>query len=113
MKTLKSGSRQSIEAFDALGMEVHITEMALRNYEEAYADEHVAFYGKMFEMLAGINEQLGHDALTSVTIWGVNDVTPNAWNEYTWKLNGTRSGILTEQGQIKTSFDAMYDALAE
>ena len=110
---LITNTRQSIEAFDSLGMEVHITEMALRNYEEAYEADHVAFYGKMFEMLARVNEELGHNALTSVTIWGVSDVTPNAWNLYTWKLNGTLSGILTEKGQIKTSFDAMYDALFE
>lgn len=67
----------------------------------------------MFDMLAKVNQELGHNALTCVTIWGVSDVTPNAWNEYTWKLNGTWAGILTEKGQIKTSFDAMYDALAE
>ena len=110
---LITNTRQSIEAYDALGMEVHITEMALRNYEEARLDDHAAFYGKMFDMLAKVNQELGHNALTCVTIWGVSDVTPNAWNEYTWKLNGTWAGILTEKGQIKTSFDAMYDALAE
>ena len=49
--------------------------------------------------------------LTSVTIWGVRDETPNPWNTYSWKLNGTLGGILTEKGEIKTSFDAMYDAL--
>ena len=40
-----------------------------------------------------------------------SDVTPNSWNLYTWKLNSTLGGILTEKGEIKTSFDAMYDAL--
>ena len=49
--------------------------------------------------------------LTDVTIWGVSDVTPNAWNTYSWKLNSTFGGILTEQGEIKTAFDAMYDTL--
>ena len=108
---LIDNTRQSIEAFEKMGLEVHITEMALRNYEKDKDAQHAAFYGKMFEMLAGINEKLGRNVLTCVTIWGVNDVTPNAWNEYTWKLNGTFGGILTEKGEIKTSFDAMYDAL--
>ena len=109
---LIANTRASIRAFADLGMEVHITEMALRNYEASRDAEHAAFYGRMFEMLRDINRELGRDVLTSVTIWGVSDVTPNAWNEYTWKLNGTFGGILTEKGEIKTSFDAMYDALA-
>ena len=108
---LISNTKASIRAFADLGMEVHITEMALRNYEEAHIQDHAAFYGKMFSMLRDVNREIGRDALTCVTIWGVSDVTPNARNEYTWKLNGTLSGILTEDGRIKTSFDAMYDAL--
>ena len=109
---LIDNTRASIQAFAGMGMEVHITEMALRNYEEAHIADHAAFYGQMFDMLGKINGELGRDALTCVTIWGVSDVTPNNWNLYTWKLNGTLSGILTEDGRIKTSFDAMYDALA-
>ena len=108
---LISNTKASIRAFAELGMEVHITEMALRNYDETKAAEHAAFYGKMFSMLGGINRELGKNALTCVTIWGVSDVTPNSWNLYTWKLNSTLGGILTEKGEIKTSFDAMYDAL--
>ena len=108
---LITNTKASIEAFAALGMEVHITEMALRNYDESRLADHAAFYGKMFRMLGSINQALGRDVLTCVTIWGVSDVTPNAWNTYSWKLNSTFGGILTEQGEIKTAFDAMYDAL--
>ncbi len=110
---LISNTRASITAYAGMGMQVHITEMALRNYDESRSADHAAFYGRMFEMLGGINAELGSDVLTSVTIWGVNDVTPNSYNTYTWKLNSTLGGILTEDGRIKTSFDAMYDALAE
>ncbi len=108
---LISNTEASILAFAGLGMEVHITEMALRNYDPEKSEAHAAFYGKMFRMLAGINERLGRNVLTGVTIWGVQDVTPNPWNEYSWKLNSTYGGILTEKGELKTSFDAMYDAL--
>lgn len=104
-------TEKSIRSFANCGMEVHITEMALRNYDAEKDREHAAFYGKMFRMLGGINQQIGKDVLTSVTIWGVEDVKPNPWNEYTWKLNGTYGGILTEDGEIKTAFDEMYDAL--
>ena len=110
---LISNTRASIRTYAALGMEVHITEMALRNYEAAHDAEHAAFYGRMFDMLKAVNAELGRDVLTSVTIWGVNDVTPNDFNRYTWMLNSTRGGILTEDGRIKASFDAMYDALSE
>ena len=108
---LISNTKASIKAFSDLGMEVHITEMALRNYDESLGEKHAAFYGDMFSMLREINRELGKEVLTSVTIWGVADVTPNAWNTYVWKLNSTFGGILTEKGEIKTSFDAMYDAL--
>ena len=108
---LITNTKASIKAFADLGMEVHITEMALRNYEEEHIADHAVFYGKMFDMLGKINEELGQNVLTSVTIWGVRDETPNPWNTYSWKLNGTLGGILTEKGEIKTSFDAMYDAL--
>ena len=110
---LIANTRASILAFAELGMDVQITEMALRNYEEDQQEAHAAFYGKMFEMLAGINAEIGRDALNCVTIWGVNDVTPNNWNVYTWKFNGTWAGILTEKNELKTSFDAMYDALKD
>ena len=108
---LISNTHASILAFADLGMEVQITEMALRNYEEGLQAEHAAFYGRMFAMLREINAEIGRNVLSGVTIWGVNDVTPNAMNTYVWKLNGTYGGILTEKGEIKTSFDAMYDAL--
>ena len=108
---LITNTKASIKAFADLGMEVHITEMALRNYEEEHIADHAVFYGKMFDMLGKINEEIGQNVLTSVTIWGVRDETPNPWNTYSWKLNGTLGGILTEKGEIKTSFDAMYDAL--
>lgn len=108
---LISNTHDSITAFRDLNMEVHITEMALRNYEEDSMAQHAEFYGKMFDMLKNINTELGGNVLTSVTIWGVNDVTPNQWNEYTWKLNSCFGGILTEKNEIKTSFDAMYNAL--
>jgi len=110
-RDLIKNTEASIRAFADLGLEIHITEMALRNYDESKAAEHAVFYGQMFSMLGGINRKIGRNALTNVTIWGVNDVTPNSGNEYTWKLNGTWSGILTEQNELKTSFDAMYDSL--
>lgn len=108
---LITNTHDSIVAFQKLGMEVHITEMALRNYDNTKMAEHAKFYGKMFDMLKNINTELGENVLTSVTMWGVCDVTPNAWNEYSWKLNSTYGGILTEKNEIKTSFDAMYNSL--
>ena len=109
-ENLISNTRASIVAFHELGMEVHLTEMALRNYDETRAVEHAEFYGKMFSMLAGINAELGENVLTSVTLWGVNDVSPTA-PEYVWKLNSTFGGILTMKNELKTSFEAMYDAM--
>jgi len=109
-KSLITTSHDAILEYAENGLEVHFTEMALRNYDETKIQEHAQFYHDFFEMLAGVNSEMERSMLTSVTIWGVKDVTPNSWNTYVWKLNGTYSGILTEDGEIKDAFVQMKEA---
>ena len=49
--------------------------------------------------------------LTAVCIWGITDAPTSDPNNYVYKLNSPYGGLLTLQGRIKTSFDAMYRAL--
>ena len=102
---------ESIKIYADKGLEVQITEMAVRNYEKEKAPEHAAFYARLFTEVflpANAGEQ---KPLTAVCIWGVADCPQLPKNNYIWKLNSPYGGLITEKGAIKTSFDAVYRAL--
>ncbi|MBQ3668895.1 MAG: endo-1,4-beta-xylanase [Clostridia bacterium] len=101
----------AIRTYGACGVEVQLTEMAVRNFDKTKAAEHAAFYAALMERLMGINTP-DYAPLTAVTIWGMNDVgEQNNWNTYSWKLNGAYGGLLTSKNEIKTSFEAVYKVL--
>ena len=98
---------KSIKEYAALGMEVQLTEMSLRNYDESKQAEHAAFYGKMFEVFCAANEGEGNP-LTSVAIWGLTDCNNLPSSHYTWKLNGPYCGLFTLKLNVKDSFKTIY-----
>ena len=101
----------AIRTYASYGMQVQLTEMAVRNYELDKAKEHATFYGRLFEMFMRINTEESAP-LTAVCIWGINDIpVMNNWNQYSWKLNSPYGGLLTEKNKIKTSFEAVYNTL--
>lgn len=101
----------AIRTYASYGVEVQLTEMAVRNYDLSKAAEHATFYAKLFEMFKSINTE-DSAPLTAVCIWGINDIpVMTNWNQYSWKLNSPYGGLLTEKNKIKTSFEAVYDAL--
>lgn len=53
-----SDIKKSIETYAALGCEVQVTEMAVRNYmgTAAMKKKHAAFYKKLFQMFVDVNE---------------------------------------------------------
>lgn len=98
--------RKSIKEYAALGVEVQLTEMALRNYEADKQAEHAAFYGDMFEVFCAANEG-ENNPLTSVAIWGLLDCN-NQPNSYGWKQNGPYCGLFTFKLRVKDSFKTIY-----
>ena len=98
---------KSIREYAALGMEVQLTEMSLRNYDETKQAEHAAFYGKMFEVFCAVNAGEGNP-LTSVAIWGLLDCNNLPASHYTWKLNGPYCGLFTLKLNVKDSFRTIY-----
>ena len=98
---------KSIQEYAALGVEVQLTEMALRNYDETKQAEHAAFYGKMFEVFCAANEG-ENNPLTSVAIWGLTDCNNLPKTHYTWKLNGPYCGLFTLKLNVKESFKTIY-----
>ncbi|MDD6049803.1 MAG: endo-1,4-beta-xylanase [Clostridiales bacterium] len=99
--------RKSIQEYAALGVQVQLTEMSLRNYDKEKEAEHAAFYGKMFEVFCQANEGEGNP-LTSVAIWGVVDCNNLPQSHYTWKLNGPYCGLFTLKLNVKESFKTIY-----
>ena len=102
----------SIRLYAKEGLEVHLTEMAVRNYETdaETVKAHANFCGQLFEVFKKINAG-EHKPLTCVAFWGVQD-NPNA-SEYSYRMNGPHGGLITEDYQVKTSFDAIHQVMMQ
>lgn len=97
----------SIRLYAKEGLEVHITEMAVRNFQndEATIALHADFYGRLFEMFKKVNSGV-EKPLTCVAIWGVTD-NPTATG-YNYNLLSPYGGLVNEKYEIKTAFDAVH-----
>ena len=104
--------KAAITKFHSLGVEVHVTELAVRNYEntEEIFDAHGAYYEKLFDMYCELNQ--GEDKpLTSISIWGLTDDPYLKTTDYSYKMNGPYCGIFDEGYQAKPAMDGLYAAL--
>ena len=102
--------KDSIEVYAGLGLEVQLTEMAVRNFDKEKVKEHDAFYAALFRdvfMQANAGE---NKPLTAVCIWGMVDADPYK-KDYVYKLNSPYGCLLTKDYEIKTCFDAVYHTL--
>jgi len=104
--------QDSIHLYAQAGMQVHITEMAVRNFldDEATVALHADYYGRLFEMFKTVNSGEGKP-LTCVAIWGLTDA-PNATG-YNYNLLSPYGGLITEKYQIKTAFDTVHRVMSE
>ena len=80
----------AIKFYADMGLEVHVTELALRNYEKEKAAEHEAFYENFFKMLTAAADE---HSLTCVAIWGICDNPNMPKNDYSYKMNGPYCGM--------------------
>ena len=94
------------------GLEVHITEMAVRNFvkSDEMAAKHAEYYARLFQVFIDANAG-DVKPLTCVAIWGLTD-NPTAQG-YVYNLNSPYGGLITEKNQIKTSFDAVHAVLSK
>ena len=106
--------RDTIQLFGGMGLQVQLTEMAIRNYSDAEEENlrHAAFTRELFDMFAHVNDGREQPILTCVALWGIKDCNSLPENNYTWKLNGPYCGLVTEQLGLKRAFDSVYQALA-
>ncbi|MBR6164425.1 MAG: endo-1,4-beta-xylanase [Clostridia bacterium] len=110
-ESLITDVKEAISLFSSLGLEVQITEMAVRNFDRSKAAEHAAFYGRLFsEVFMQANSGDQHP-LTAVCIWGLVDANPADKNNYVYKMNSPYGCFLTTDYKIKTCFDTVYHTL--
>ena len=102
--------KNAINAYSYLGVEVHITEMAVRNYDKDKAPEHAVFYAKLFNMLKTLQKEK-NSPVTNVTIWGLIDNPYLPKDNYSYRQNGPYCGLFDEQLNYKESFDLVYQEL--
>lgn len=101
----------SIRTYASLGMEVQLTEMAVRNFDKSRVADHDAFYARLFSdvfMKANTEEKA---PLTAVCIWGLVDAPAGMKGNYVYDLNSPYGCLLTTNYKIKTCFDAVYHTL--
>lgn len=104
--------KTSIEKYASLGLEVQVTEMAVRNYvgTAKMKKKHAEFYKKLFQMFVGINAGESKP-LKAVCIWGWVDDPTLTQGSYGYSMNGPYCGLFTELYAVKDSFRYVYDVL--
>lgn len=102
--------RNAIKAYGSLGLEVHITEMAVRNYDQNQLEKHAQFYGKLMQLFCDLGKE-ENSPLTCVAIWGLTDCPQEPKGSYTYMLNSPYGGLVTEKYELKPAFDAVYQVL--
>lgn len=104
----------AIEKYADLGVEVQLTEMAVRNYNNSLAnmDMHALFYKILMRTLVEVNS--GEEKpLTAITIWGLTDMGNIDETSYSYKMNGPYCGLFTPGYYVKESFYDVYVMLKE
>lgn len=106
--------RDAIKRYAELGVEVQITEMAVRTYknDDATMKRHAEFYGNLFKVFKSVNagEQ---KPLTAVSIWGLTDCPSLPTNNYSYLLNSPYGGLITEDYAVKDCFRTVVNILGE
>ena len=103
--------RTAIEKFHALDVEVHVTEMAVRNYDEDMIAEHAEFYADLFEMYAEVNAE--EPVVTNISIWGIKDYPDMDENNYSFKQNSPYCGLWDENNKKKDAYYKVLEVLEQ
>ena len=105
--------KAAIEKFADCGVEIQVTELAVRNYQgdEATLQTHGEFYKKLFQTYIDINKERTDKPLKAVSIWGIVDRPDMAESDYSYRMNGTYCGLFDEKLGVKPSFVKVHDLM--
>lgn len=103
---------KAIKDYAGLGVEVQLTEMAVRNYrnDAETMKKHADFYESLFKMLKTINTA-DSKPLTAVSIWGLCDDPTLDKKSYGYKMNGPFCGVYDENFNRKSVYKSIMKAL--
>lgn len=101
---------EAIKFYGNMGLEVHVTELALRNYDPLASKQHENFYENFFKMLGAANRE--KTILTSVSIWGLCDNPSLPKTDYSYKMNGPYCGVYDAVFRPKPEHDRIINALS-
>ena len=101
--------RTAVEMFSDLGVDVHITEMAVRNYDETLMDQHAEFYGRLFDMFVELNRD--KTRITNISIWGLNDAPWMDESNGNYKQNSPYCGLYDEDYKRKDAYYKVLEAM--
>ena len=104
--------RSAMEGYAAMGLEVQVTQMAVRNYEQDRAGEHAVYCRELFRVFTGINEG-GEGPLKAVTIWCLADRPLEPRGTYAYNLNSPFGGIVDGDLHYKEAYYYVRQALSE
>ncbi len=105
--------KQAIKKYSDLGVEVQLTEVAVRNYDSAEdtMKRHAKFYGQLFQTLKDVKSEGAN--FTAITIWGLCDDPLMDKNNYSYKQNGPFCGLFTKYYEPKDSYKEVYKVLEQ
>lgn len=107
---------ETIKMFSDMQPSVHVqlTEMAMRNFDYDYMDEHGDYAAKLFEGLANINSET-NNAFTSMSIWAfIDDPVMNKVEEsFDYWQYGPFSGMFDDVYRVKPAFENAYRILSQ
>ncbi len=104
--------KEAILKFASLGIEVQVTELAVRNYQndaETLA-AHGAFYEKLFQAYLELNSG-DEKPLKAISIWGIIDEPDLKPDDYSFKMNGPYCGLFDENLAVKDAFKKVHDLM--
>ena len=101
--------KTAIKTYSDLGLEVQLTEVAVRNYEKAQSEKHAKFYGDLFRTVISACQEGAN--FTGFTIWGIADNPTMPQNHYNYKMNGPYCGLFDQYYIPKDAFKEVYKAL--
>lgn len=100
---------KAIRMFYELGVDVHVTEMAVRNYQEYQAEKHAEFYGKLFAMYKKINGEA--PMISNISVWGICDDPTMSKTNYSYSMNGPYCGLFRKDCTRKEAYYEVLKAL--
>ena len=103
--------KNAIKMYSDLGVEVQLTEVAVRNYDKNQMEKHAKFYGNLFRtVISAVNEGAN---FTGFTIWGICDNPGMSHSDYSYKMNGPYCGLFGQYMEIKDAYKEVYKVLSE